>query len=187
VVAFFIIARWRLPLVIPLLLFAAAGLVALFRWARSHQWKSLAAGATAAVALALIIYPGRGPFIFPADHGELGYILANRGDYPGAASELTLAVAGSPQDGRLHRDLGILLDRTGRPDKARMVLEQAVLLLPNDPVVHRFLGRLLLGPGGDTSRARAHLALALALDPHGPGAGEVRVLLEKLDRGAQEP
>lgn len=187
VVAFFIIARWRLPLVIPLLLFAAAGLLALFRWARSHEWKSLVAGTAGVVALALIIYPGRGPFIFPADHGELGYILANRGDYPGAARELTLAAAGLPQDGRLHRDLGLLLDRIGRPDNARVALEQAALLLPNDPVVHRYLGRLLLGPEGDKSRARAHLALALALDPHGPAADEVRALLEKLDRGAQEP
>jgi hypothetical protein len=187
VVAFFIIARWRLPLIFPLLVFTAAGLLALFRWAIAKQWGCLAAGTATAVVLAAVIYPGPGPFVFAADHAELGYILANRGQYSEAARELTLAAAGLPQNGPLHRDLGILLDRVGQRAKARAALERAVVLIPDDAIAHRYLGRLLLGPDGNPGQARAHLARALALDPKGPASAEVRALLEKLGRAEPAP
>jgi len=180
-VAFFIIARWRLPLVIPLLLFTAAGLLALLRWAAARQWGRAAAAAATAAGLAWAIYPGAGPFIFAADHGMLGYILANRGAYAEAANHLAQAAAGLPEQAALHRDLGRLLHRLGRAAEARAALERAVALAPDDAASHRHLGRLLLAQGGDPGRARAHLARALALAPEGPGAGEVRTLLEGLE------
>ena len=187
VVVFFIIARWRLPLILPLLMFTAAGFLALLRWARTARWRPLAAGTLAVVVLAAVVHPGPGPFVFAADHGALGYILANRGNYREAASELAVAAAGFPQDGRLQRDLGLLLDRIGQHGKARRALERAVVLTPDDAASHRYLGRLLLGPDGDPGRARAHLTRALALDPQGPASGQVRALLEKLDRGGVAP
>jgi len=181
VVAFFIIARWRLPLVIPLLLFTAAGILALLRWVAARQWGQAAAATAVAAALALVIYPGPGPFIFAADHGQLGYIFANRGAYAEAAHHLARAAAGLPEQAALHRDLGRLLHRLGRAAEARAALERAVALAPDDAASHRHLGRLLLAQGGDPGRARAHLARALALAPEGPGAGEVRTLLEGLE------
>jgi tetratricopeptide (TPR) repeat protein len=187
VVAFFIIARWRLPLVIPLLLFTAAGAVAILRWAAARRWGRAAAAASAAIVLAVAVHPGPGPFIFAADHGELGYILANRGDYAGAVAHLTRAAAGLPQNGFVHRDLGILLFRLGRRTEARAALERAVILRPDDATSHRYLGRLLLGPGGDPERARTHLARALALAPTGRGAEEARALLETLGPERQAP
>lgn len=187
VVAFFIIARWRLPLVIPLLLFTAAGLLALLRWAAAQQWGRAAAAAAIAAGLAWAIYPGPGPFIFAADHGQLGYILANRGAYAEAANHLAQAAAGLPEQAALHRDLGRLLYRLGRAAEARAALERAVALAPDDEASHRHLGRVLLALGGDPGGARAHLARALALAPEGPGAAEARTLLERLERGRWAP
>lgn len=187
VVAFFIIARWRLPLVVPLLLFTAAGILALLRWAVARQWGRAAAATVVAAALALLIYPGPGPFIFAADHGQLGYILANRGAYAEAADHLARAAAELPEQAALHRDLGRLLHRLGRAAEARAALERAVALAPDDAASHRDLGRLLLALSGDSDSARAHLARALALAPEGPGAAEVRTLLEGLERRRQTP
>jgi 4-amino-4-deoxy-L-arabinose transferase-like glycosyltransferase len=187
VVAFFIIARWRLPLIIPLLVFTAAGLLALIRWIMNHQWVHAAAATLVATILVLVIYPGRGPFIFAADHGELGYILANRGIYAEAADHLARAAAGLPRNGPLHRDLGILMLRLGRLGEARAALEQAVALIPDDAASHLYLGRLLLGSGADPDRVRFHLARALSLAPEGGIGAEARSLLETLDRKRRAP
>jgi 4-amino-4-deoxy-L-arabinose transferase-like glycosyltransferase len=187
VVAFFIIARWRLPLVIPLLLFTAAGLLAIVRWIAARQWGPTAAAVATAAGLAWAIYPGPGPFIFPADHGQLGYILANRGAYAAAAHHLSLAAAGLPQQAALHRDLGRLLYRLGRTGEARASLERAVTLAPDDAASHYHLGRALLDLGGDPAEARAHLARSLALEPKGPSAAEARALLDGLERGTRGP
>ncbi len=187
VVAFFVIARWRLPLVIPLLLFTAAGLLAILRWARARQWRPVAVAAAAVIALALLISPGRGPFIFPADRGQLGYILANRGAYAEAAQHLAQAARGLPDNGPLQRDLGILLERLSRPAEARAALERAVALIPDDAIAHLALARVLLGPGGDPMRARAHLEQALRLAPKGPAADEAQSLRERLDRRRRPP
>jgi tetratricopeptide (TPR) repeat protein len=186
VVVFFIIARWRLPLIVPLLLFTAAGILALLRWVAARQWRQAATATAVAVALALVVNPGPGPFIFAADHGQLGYILANRGAYTEAADHLAQAAGGLPQ-ATLHRDLGLLLHRLGRLAEAKTALERAVDLAPDDPVSHRYLGRVLLGPGGNPGEARVHLARALALTPEGPGAAEARMLLESLERGGRVP
>lgn len=187
VVAFFIIARWRLPLIVPLLLFTAAGLLAIYRWIGAREWGRAGAAIAAAATLAVIIHPGPGPFVFAADHGELGYILANRGDYAQAAEHLAQAAAGLPKNGLLHRDLGILLVRLGRHAEARAALERAVTLIPDDAAAHRYLGRLLLDPGGDPDLARFHLARALSLAPDGRGAAEARALLDTLGHGGRAP
>jgi len=180
VVAFFIIARWRLALVIPLLTFSAAGLVAFLRWALNREWGRAAAGSLLVVGLTVLVYPGRGPFLFPADHGQLGYILANRGDYAGAVSHLQQAAADLPTNGALHRDLGLLLQRLGRTAEARAALERAVALAPDDPRVHLALGSLLLAAGSDRPRATAHLQRVLALAPESAAAAEARTMLGAL-------
>ena len=187
VVAFFIIARWRLPLIVPLLVFTAAGLLALVRWAKAHQWRQAATATSVVVVLTLVIHPWHGPFIFAADHGQLGYILANRGAYAEAVDHLERAAAGLPQNGPLQRDLGILLTRLGRPAEARAALERAVALIPEDAASHLQLGRLLIGPGGDIDRARFHLMRALSVAPEGRDAAVARSLLKTLEIKRREP
>jgi len=181
VVPFFVIARWRLPLIVPLLLFSAAGLLALCRWIAAKQWRAAALGVAVSAALALLIRPVSGPFIFAADHGQLGYLLANRGDFAEAASHLARAVADQPQNAVLQRDLGLFLYRLGRGGEARTHLETAVALAPTDPLCHLYLGRLILASGGDPAQASAHLRRVLTLDPHGPAATTADALLKSLD------
>jgi 4-amino-4-deoxy-L-arabinose transferase-like glycosyltransferase len=186
VVAFFVIARWRLPLVIPLLVFAAAGLTELGRLAAARRWGRGALAAAAVGGLAFIVYPGAGPFVFPADHAQLGYILANRGAYAAAAEHLARAAAGLPGQPHLHRDLGRALHRIGRTTEAKAALERAVALTPDDAVAHQHLGRVLLALD-DVEAARHHLRLALTLAPGAPAAEEVRALLRDLDRRRPPP
>jgi 4-amino-4-deoxy-L-arabinose transferase-like glycosyltransferase len=187
VVAFFIIARWRLPLVIPLLIFTAAGLISLYRQAIARDYKYVGASVVAIALLVTLVYPGRGPFVFAADHGQLGYILVNRGMYEDAAKHLSLAANAFPNNGVLQRDLGRVFLRLGRTGEARAALERGAALLPDDPVVHRALGRLLAELKVDTPRARAHLKRALTLAPDGAEAAEVRTLLQSLDPAREAP
>jgi Flp pilus assembly protein TadD len=147
----------------------------------------VALGGLLVLGLAALIHPGRGPFVFPADHGQLGYILANREDYAGAASHLERAAAGLPANGALHRDLGLLLQRLGRTAEARTALDRAVLLSPNDPRAHLALGGLLLAAGSDRRRASAHLERVLALAPESAAAAEARTLLRALLPAPQQP
>ncbi len=181
VVAFFIIARWRLPLIIPLLCFSAAGILALLRWIRVKQWGRVGVGAVVVAGLMLAIFPGSRPYIFAADYGQLGYILANRGRYAEAAELLQRASFGLPDNGVIRRDLGMLLNLLGRRSEARMALEQAVALIPEDAIAHLALGRLLAEPGGDPEEARQHLTRVLSLVPQGPPAIEARAMLDRLD------
>lgn len=185
VVAFFVIARWRLPLVIPLLIFTAAGLLQLIDWVRARRlWT--AGGAAAIVGLlAWQSFPGAGPFVFPADHGQLGYILANRGEHAAAAQHLGLAARGLPDTGTLHRDLGALLLRLDRLAEARPALEHAVLLLPADGTAHHQLGKLLLRAGEEPARARQLLERAAALGARPAALAEIRALLGRLDGGRE--
>ena len=187
VVAFFIIARWRLPLIIPLLIFTAYGILSLYRTAVSRDWKPLGIRVAVVAVLIALVYPGNGPFVFAADRGQLGYILANRGLYDEAARDLSLAAGGLPNQGALHRDLGLVLVRLGRLSEARVALERAAAILPDDPVVHRHLGRLLVKMGVDPDRARAHLTRFLALASDGEGAAEARAMLQGLGQMGQAP
>jgi len=187
VVAFFVIARWRLPLIIPLLIFSASGLLSLYRNAAARDWRPLGMKVVVVAALIAIVHPGSGPFVFAADHGQLGYILANRGSYEEAARHLSLAARGLPNQGTLHRDLGLVLVRLGRLTEARVALERAATLLLNDPNVHRHLGRLLVNMGIDPDLARAHLTRSIALAPDGVGAAEARALLQGLGRTGKAP
>jgi 4-amino-4-deoxy-L-arabinose transferase-like glycosyltransferase len=181
IVAFFIIARWRLPLIIPLLCFSAAGILALVRWIRLKQWGRVGAGLVVVAGLMVATFPGSGPFIFAADYGQLGYILANRGRYAEAAELLQRASFGLPDNGVIRRDLGMLLNLLGRRSEARMALEQAVALVPEDAMAHLALGRLLAEPGGDPEEARQHLTRVLSLAPQGRPAIEARATLDRLD------
>ncbi len=187
VVAFFVIARWRLPLIIPLLVFAGAGVQALGQWGQAQRWKPALGAAAATAVLAWLSFPGRGPFLFPADHGQLGYILANRGAYGDAARHLALALPGFPENGALHRDLGTLLLRAGRLAEARPVLERAVALLPDDARVHHQLGKLLVLSQAAPERAREQLQRALSLGPPAAAAAEIRALLATLESRAPAP
>jgi len=185
VVAFFVIARWRLPLVAPLLVFSAAGLHVLAGWVWTRRWRAVGAALIVILLLAGSIFPWRTERILPADHGQLGYILANRGAYEEAARRLQAAARGLPYHGPLHRDLGILLMRVHRLPEARAALERAVRLLPQDAAAHYHLGRILAPL--ESSRARLHLARAVALAPDADFAAEGRRMLDALERGVATP
>jgi len=184
VVVFFVIARWRLPLITPLLLFSAAGLLAVWRNVREHYWTRTGVQLFCAAGIGVAIFPWNATYIFPADHGELGYILANQGRYAEAVPRLALAAAGFPSNGVLQRDLGTILVRLGRLEDARPHLERAAVSLPDDPRTHRDLGRVLAETCGDAARAGLHLQRYLALSPGAADREAIEAVLLRLKRVA---
>jgi tetratricopeptide (TPR) repeat protein len=182
VVAFHIVGRFRLPL-LPLLLVLGAG--ALVRgWAlwRARRFGPLAAGAALVAALTAIAHPWNFPLIYPVDHANTGYILANRGDLEGGVRELAVAEAGLPGTPQLNYDMGRMLLLLGRPDQALARFERELLLAPGHAEALRRAGMAAKG-AGDLERAARHWERYLSLAPSGERADEVRRQLRALSDG----
>lgn len=76
------------------------------------------------------------------------------------------------------RHLGALHIRQRKYDLARNELEEAVSLYPDYAEVHRFLGALYLKIYNDKEKGFSHMRRSLELEPHQPGADELRKLLK---------
>ena len=119
----------------------------------------------------------------PRDIGVMhlwGDILAEAGRYDEAEEAYLMAARADPGAANWHKLGSALLD-WGRLDKAEIALSQAVVADPSAPDPYFSLGKLFARQG-DRERARAELAIYLALAPDGPRADEARRLLEELDR-----
>lgn len=188
VILFFVTARYRLPVVPPILLLAASG--AVWGWdalrARRTREVLAAAGAMAAVAL-LLNLPSR--LVVPEDQATIrnnhGLVLEESGDFAGAAREYQRAVALAPERPLYHYNLAIAERRQGLDAPARTHLERAIALDPRHSLALAELGSLL-EESGDIAGAIAAYERAQAVEPGlvGP-ALNAAVLLEKSGRPAE--
>lgn len=89
---------------------------------------------------------------------------ANDGDLPGAIELASQAIAGKPDDARLHFYRGTLYERTRRHEQAERDFDRTIDLAPRnaDAFDHRGSERLTLG---QFSEAIADFDRAIALDP----------------------
>jgi tetratricopeptide (TPR) repeat protein len=144
-VAFFVVARFRLPAVPVLIVFASWTAVQLVGFARARQWGAFASGAGLFAAMFLVAnagYPGflseRGAHV-AISHYTLAGALAERGDEDGALVELARArisyerspsphYQGIAQD--IYYKLGAVLYVRGRCKEAADALGH---VLPGDP------------------------------------------------------
>ena len=169
---FFVFARYRLPVVPLLLLFAA---YAVSRMIQMAKWRMSAVPRTAAivfgVALLLVNLPlpeaVGGHRDFRAAHYNLGLYRRSQGRHAEAAEELLAAAALSPaylRDPAFLWTLGDVLERAGRRDEAFERYAAATEIDRLSPEAPYKLGQIYLGRGM-LDRAAEKFAEAVARDP----------------------
>jgi hypothetical protein len=132
VIAFFVCARFRIPMIPALGVFAAHALVfALDRW-RLRNFASLGVlGAALAILVLLVQAVPRQVDRTPAlGLWQLGVMRAQDGDLDAAIELYRRAIEANPRKEFPHRDLGLALVARGRPAEALSSLDEALRLSP---------------------------------------------------------
>jgi tetratricopeptide (TPR) repeat protein len=120
VVMFYVFARYRLPLVPFLILFAATGLMAApsLRVQRSRRWIVTVSAMLGALAT-LVNWPLLNPAVLNAtSENNLGSALQTEGRFEDALHHYRRALALRPDYAQAHNNLGTVLARLGRPLEA---------------------------------------------------------------------
>lgn len=173
VVAVFVSARYRVPVVPVVAIPAAAGALALLDAARARSWRRLMVlVAGAAAVLALTVIPG--PFCQEQDlEGEYWFLMSaaqlRHGDRDAAVASLQRSVELDPDSFEARYQIGEMLMERGEMAAAIPHLERAVALRPDLAIAHRELG-LALGRSGRLDGAAFHLRRAVELVPDDPRA-----------------
>jgi tetratricopeptide (TPR) repeat protein len=118
----------------------------------------------------------------PEARRGLGEIALDAGDRAAAELQFRAALEGNPPSARAANFLGYLETLRGQPRAAEGFYERALELDPTLFDAHRSLGLLYAGRLGDPDRAAEHLRESLRLEPHQPGAEELRRILADLKR-----
>lgn len=187
-VLFFILGRYRFPLVPPMMIFAAAGAWETWRVARTRvriiaagrsssagrsarralAGLSVSLGAAAVVAVPVNRYPYRVEHAKAVTRENLGEHLYFT-DHPPelAVAEYERAVSLEPENPVLRANFAKVLWNLGRRDEARRELEAAAAADPADPVTLVELG-LMLRDLGEYPASAERLRAAVAVSPDVP-------------------
>jgi tetratricopeptide (TPR) repeat protein len=171
VVAFYVFARYRYPLVPFLMLFAAAGLAALPDVFRT---RAVPGGIKAVAAIAVAAVVANWPMLSAAwmravTEGNLGAALQSDGRLDEAAAHYRRAIALRPDYAAAYSNLGTALRGQGRLDEAVTAYERAITLQPEFPDAHYNLANALVDQG-KAAAAIEHFHVALRVVP---GSAEV--------------
>jgi tetratricopeptide (TPR) repeat protein len=171
VVMFYVFARYRLPLVPLLLLFAAAGSADLPAWIRSASLASRAGLAAAVVAAAVFAnWPLLSkPLMKAITETNLAVALQTDGRNDEAAQHYERAIALQPDYAPAYNNLGVLQRATGRVDEAIATYERALSLKGDYPDAHYNLANALLAKNKPREAAE-HFRIALRSIPDSAGA-----------------
>jgi Flp pilus assembly protein TadD len=167
VIAFFINARYRLPVVPCLILFAVAGAVWLAERFRRRDLRSLAAGAAAVAVLAVFVnvdFYGTHVGDRAQTHNTLGLAHARVGRYAEAVREFHRAIELSPGYSEAYNNLGRSLEALGATDEAGQAYRAAVERDPGNAAARNNVGAFLMRTG-DLEGAERWLREAIGLDP----------------------
>lgn len=189
IVAVFVSGRYRLPLVPPLAVLAAGGLVELGRaWHGARRRRAL--GLTAAAAACAVAFSLAGPF--PQERvdyeRELLYLLGSAarraGELDRAAELLEAALERGPDDSDTHDQLGNVWVERRRYDLALRHYALAVQAAPRNALARANYARALLSTGRAEEAAR-EFAEALRLRPRNAELHRLhgRALLAQGDAG----
>ena len=165
-VLFYVLARYRFPLVPVLVLFAAAGLVELVDRVKSRSFPPLIPGLVLLVMAAIVANWPLGDEISPraTTYYNLGVTLFEQGDDAGALIYLEKALAIVPDFAEGHFHLGKVFAAQGNVPEALRHYASAVALRPDHAEAHFHLGYLLIGQGR-LDEAAHHLQQSFTLDP----------------------
>jgi tetratricopeptide (TPR) repeat protein len=163
VLIFYVVARYRYPLVPFLALLAGAGLAGAHTWLRSSRRRELAACGALALGLAVVSNGVSGMSkaqMAAITHLNLAHDLRLEGRPESAAEHYREALALDPD----LSDAADALRSLGRAEDGIAALDQALAAHPEDPRLHSRLAALLR-QRGDSERAGEHYRRALELAP----------------------
>jgi tetratricopeptide (TPR) repeat protein len=176
--AFYVVGRYRMPLVPILLLFAGFGLVRVIDAIAARTRKDLALYSIVfAVALA-IGYPEWQPPMYDGSYQKMGHAYLNEEKWSEAIHSYEQALALNPVFGQAWLGMGVALEKRHRWDEALNAFKNAADADPEFAPAHYLLGRALERQGL-IEEAMAEYGLAVRLDPEFEKA---RKALEKLRR-----
>ncbi len=163
---FFVAARFRVPVVPVLMVFAGAGLAWLWRAAASRAWQRLAVGVLLLLALRAVTGVAWIPYEddLALWHWRRGLLYEARGDLAPAIAEFSAAVTADPGDGEARLSLAAALAAAGRRGAAIAAYRDLVAREPESLAGRNNLA-LLLASAGDAAGAVGQWQAALALDP----------------------
>lgn len=168
IVAFFVLARYRLPAVPVLLIGASYVIVEAYDRLRAGGTRRLLWLVPAVAALAVLVNANfysvdrRKPFA--QIHYRLGLIYGDRGDLDRALGEYGLAIEIDPEYPRSYLNMGALLAEAGRLEEAAGAFERAVEVDP-DYVAARVNLAMVHIQRGSIEDALGELRVAVAQDP----------------------
>jgi dolichyl-phosphate-mannose-protein mannosyltransferase/tetratricopeptide repeat protein len=150
VVIFYVVSRYRFPMIPVLLLFAGAALGGLSQ-IRS-EWRHWLPGVVAAAGAGALSYL---PMTAPSNttHDNIGAELIRVGRPAEAIPVLQKAVAIAPNDSRAHYNLGVAFERIGEQDRALVEFTAAVQLRPDFVAARDTLGSALAARGASLHQA----------------------------------
>ncbi len=167
VLLFYVVARYRYPLVPLLALLAGAGLAGTWEWVRARSRAEVAACAALVLVLAALSNGVSG--MAKASMGAVTY--SNLGNSARLAGQLELAaqhyrkaLALDPELEDAADNLAGTLRALGRPVEELDAYERMLAERPRDPRLHRKLAGLLRAKG-EPKRALEHLQRSLELEP----------------------
>ncbi len=167
IVAFFVVARYRLP-VVPLLIVLAS--YAAVELARRVQAREFAALVVPVVALGVLLYVVNANHYgvnresgFGQPHFRLGIIYSERGMTEEAVAEYEMAIRLDPEYQKSYLNLGSVLSVAGRTDEAMAAFRNALRVNPGY-VAARINLAMLLERSEDYDRALAHVDTVLGWD-----------------------
>ncbi|MCZ6727018.1 MAG: tetratricopeptide repeat protein [Acidobacteria bacterium] len=171
VALFFVLGRYRYPLVPLLLLFAGAGLAQITSVVRSATRAELATAAAVLVGTVMLtnlpIYDVSRSVV--TTEVNLGKAFLKQGELARAAEHLERAIELQSDNPLAHYNLGNVLHLQGRNGEAIPHYRRAIELAPDDVESHNNLG-LALAATGNADAALAHYRRAVQLDPRHPEA-----------------
>jgi tetratricopeptide (TPR) repeat protein len=130
VVAFYVFARYRLPLAPLVLLFAGHAVARGLELLRARQWRRLALGAALLIPLTAFVHLPLSwlslAFTDEVGHQNLGFLLLEDGDPRGAEEQFRTAVAINPDLGNAWLQLALVRQRLGDAAGAQGALEGLV-------------------------------------------------------------
>ncbi|MFN0244466.1 MAG: tetratricopeptide repeat protein [Planctomycetota bacterium] len=167
VVAFFVCARFRVPVLPPLMIFAAFACVSAYDDARARRYKPLFAALASALVLCVLVAavpdeidesPAQGLWL-------LGVHEAQHGSQERAVEYYQESIRANPRYPNAHHDLGTALHELGRSEEARVAIAAALALDPRSVLALRALAYVELETGRP-AQARAAAERMTELAPH---------------------
>lgn len=202
VVAFYVFARYRLPLAPLVLLFAGHGVARGLELLRARRWRRLALGAALLIPLTAFVHLPLSrlslAFTDEVGHQNLGFLLLEDGDLHGAAEQFEQAVAINPDLGNAWLQLARVRQQLGDPAGQRQALEglvrqaaarraagEEVFDPAQEAMAHRELGKLARQEGRREDAAREFGRAAALLPPETADLVQMGIELRSLGRTSE--